>query len=78
MRHMPAMKIGDPATVYVGSDRYLYFVVAISPNGNRVYIQHERLGNETATRRRDCVYRIKGTHQLVKFGENNPHMDPSF
>jgi hypothetical protein len=38
---MPAVKVGDPATLCVGTDRYPYTVIKVSPSGKTIVIQRD-------------------------------------
>ena len=85
-------KKGGLATVQIGSDKYPYKVVDISPTGAKVIIQRI-LGNasvrrnsdefelgqkDVVTRRQDGSYAVKGTKQFVNFGYADYSMDPHF
>lgn len=85
-----APEVGELATLYVGSDRYPFTVVEVSPTGHQIKLQARRARGQLscedpqgrtviATRRRDGSYKERGSkHIHVGLGRAELYLDPSF
>ena len=73
------MKLGDPVTISVGTDRYVYRIKWMSHTRHIITVHTDKLGTETLTRRRNGEYKQKGqNYGRCQIGVSDPYLSPEF